>query len=100
MKSMLIAKGEARLEAGTGAIVDLRAAELGGPDTRPGGRFEIRSEIKVAGSDRGAKLACSNALQPTIQVFDEETGRTVLVLTPAVIKGFNPQPDPPEGDAG
>ena len=31
---------------------------------------------------------------PVMEVFSEETGAT-LFLSPAVLKGFNPQPDPP-----
>ena len=83
----VVASGEARLEPGTAALDDLRAAELGGPDTRPGDRFEIRAEIKASGSDRNAKF-CQNNLRPTLQVFDEETGRTTLVVSPVSIKGI------------
>ena len=83
----VVGSGEARLEAGSAALDDLRAAELGGPDTRPGERFEIRVEVKASGSDRNAKF-CQNNLRPTLQVFDEETGRTTLVVSPVSIKGI------------
>jgi hypothetical protein len=33
---------------------------------------------------------------PTFEVIDNATGKTVL-LNPGVIRGFNPQPDPPGG---
>lgn len=43
---------------------------------------------------RGADARTSCNLAPVLEVFSEETGAT-LFLSPAVLKGFNPQPDPP-----
>ena len=39
-----------------------------------------------------ARKGCT--VVPVMEVFSEETGAT-LFLSPAVLKGFNPQPDPP-----
>jgi len=36
---------------------------------------------------------------PSVEVFNNATGRTVVYIgNPGVIRGFDPQPDPPAGD--
>lgn len=49
------------------------------PNTRSAGNPDAQSTCNVV---------------PMMEVFSEETGAT-LFLNPAVLKGFNPQPDPP-----
>ncbi|HZF39514.1 MAG TPA: hypothetical protein VE715_11865 [Blastocatellia bacterium] len=34
-------------------------------------------------------------LHISLEVFDNATGKTTAFVSPALIKGFNPQPDPP-----
>jgi hypothetical protein len=51
---------------------------LGGPDTK---------NADVA--------SCGDNLLFTLEIFDNRTGQTTAILNPAVVVGFNPQPDPP-----
>jgi hypothetical protein len=76
----VVGSGEARVEPGRGVLADLRAAEIG-PHVVPGDRLEIRAEIRTADSDRDATF-CQNNLRPTLQVFDDETGRTAILVDP------------------
>lgn len=52
---------------------------IGNPDFRGVGNPDFREACNVV---------------PVMEVFSKETGAT-LFLSPAVLKGFNPQPDPP-----
>jgi hypothetical protein len=36
-------------------------------------------------------------LHTSLEVFDNATGKTTVFVPPTLIKGFNPQPDPPGG---
>jgi hypothetical protein len=54
-------------------------------------RFIGTPDFRAVAPDSPDKV-CSVA--PMMEVFSEETGAT-LFLSPAVLKGFNPQPDPP-----
>lgn len=56
---------------------------------RPALRFVDNPDFKGL---RAARRACT--VIPMMEVFSEETGGT-LFLSPAALKGFNPQPDPP-----
>jgi hypothetical protein len=42
----------------------------------------------------GSADPCANVI-PTLEIFEQRTGRTTLFLHPALIRGFDPQPDPP-----
>jgi hypothetical protein len=82
---------------GKATSLDLDADELGGPDTRAG-RVQIRAVTKVLGG-RDTKntdvATCGDNLLSTLEIFDNTTGQTTVILNPAVLVGFNPQPDPP-----
>lgn len=54
-------------------------------------RFIGSPDFRATPPDTPDKV-CS--VVPVMEVFSEETGAT-LFLSPAVLKGFNPQPDPP-----
>lgn len=58
---------------------------------RPMVRFVENPTTRSVGKP-DAQRACS--VVAVMEVFSEETGAT-LFLSPAVLKGFNPQPDPP-----
>lgn len=58
---------------------------------RPMVRFIDNPNFRGIGSP-DAREACT--VVPVMEVFSEETGATLL-LSPAALKGFNPQPDPP-----
>lgn len=82
---------------GKAASLDLDAAELGGPDTRAG-RVQIRALMKVLGGPDTKNTdgaTCGDYLLSTLEIFDSRTGQTTVILNPAVVVGFNPQPDPP-----
>jgi hypothetical protein len=82
---------------GKAASLDLDATELGGPDTREG-RVQIRAVMKTLGGPdtKGTDVAtCGDNLLSTLEIFDNRTAQTTAILNPAVLVGFNPQPDPP-----
>jgi hypothetical protein len=59
-----------------------------------GGRTQFRAQVEPA-VPRDLKVdPCAN-LAPTLELFDQATKRTTLLVHPALIRGFNPQPDPP-----
>lgn len=95
--------------------LDSRGGSLGGPDTKVLGareaafldlpfprvagapmnaRLEVHAGVTAKFANPRERRACSNNLIPTLQVFDDATGATQF-LHPGVIRGFNPQPDPP-----
>ena len=59
-----------------------------------GGRIQFRALVEPAVPRDPAVDPCAN-LVPTLEVFDQSTNRTTLFIHPALIRGFNPQPDPP-----
>ncbi|NJD69106.1 MAG: hypothetical protein FIA90_10750 [candidate division NC10 bacterium] len=73
-------------------------------DAGPASRLQVRGFIIDGGravapdiGDRTGRMGddpCA-ALLPSVEVYDVATGASTLVLHPAVIRGFNPQPDPP-----
>jgi hypothetical protein len=85
---------------GQAVFLDLNADALGGPDTF--GRFQVRAQVTLGGPDTKLRevRACSNNLRSTLEMFDNDTGKSTVILNPAVLKGFNPQPDPPGMLAG
>lgn len=69
-------------------------------DTAAASRLQIRAVIKAQVPDVGDRPGGRGAdpcggLLPSVEVYDVATGASMLVLHPAVIRGFNPQPDPP-----
>ncbi len=86
------------IERGDSAFLDLNADDVQYP---PGPtRLQLRAVINVEAPSVGE----GNQDQPpigdrtvaTVEVFNNANGRTVVTLDhPGVIRGFNPQPDPP-----
>jgi hypothetical protein len=77
--------------------------ELNGDDfpTGAGGRIQLRAVI----TENPPPIGDSNPFPPgpvtvqSIEVINNANARTVLFMgKPGVIRGFNPQPDPPAGD--
>src|SRR6266496_4816434 len=59
------------------------------------GRVQFRALVQLPPAPRdGSVDPCANVI-PTLEIFDQLTGRTALFLHPALIRGFDPQPDPP-----
>ena len=86
------------LRPGEGTFVDFNAAAFG---LREGQRMQLRAEVEAHPPDpaqppdpgRAARVQPDDVIL-TLEVFDTETGRTGFTM-PWVLKGFNPQPDPP-----
>jgi hypothetical protein len=38
---------------------------------------------------------CSAPMLATLEIFDTQSGQSTVILNPAVLVGFNPQPEPP-----
>lgn len=67
---------------------DLNADELNVTRDRFG-RIQMRAVVAPLGGPDTKNLHAS------LEVFDNATGKTTVFIPAAVIKGFNPQPDPP-----
>jgi hypothetical protein len=56
-------------------------------------RLQLRAVVTVIPPDVGDRIV------PSVEVFNNVTGRTTLYIgNPGVVRGFNPQPDPLDGD--
>jgi hypothetical protein len=59
------------------------------------GRVQLRALVTLpAVPGDGSVDQCANVI-PSLEIFDQVTSRTLLFLHPALIRGFDPQPDPP-----
>jgi hypothetical protein len=59
------------------------------------GRVQFRALVTLPPPPNdGSADPCANVI-PTLEIFDQLTSRTLLLLHPALIRGFDPQPDPP-----
>jgi hypothetical protein len=76
-----------RLGLGGRARIMLRAVAKAGVTPEPFG--------PSLGPDPTPFSPCSAPMIATLEVFDTRTEETTIVLNPAVLVGFNPQPDPP-----
>jgi len=91
------------LELGPGraASLDFDADEIQLP---PGPvRLQLRAVVTVIPPDVGDSDEIppdiGDRIVPSVEVFNNATGRTVVYIgNPGVIRGFNPQPDPLDGD--
>lgn len=83
----------AMLDSGESSFLELNADDLQLP---PGPvRVQLRAVVSVlpAGTTDNA-----SPIAPSVEVINNANGRTVLFIgNPGVIRGFNPQPDPPLG---
>lgn len=87
INGVLLAEVEGRaLHQGEGTFIDFDAAALG---LREAIRTQLRVEVELG----PARLRAEDVVL-TLEVFDNDTGKTVFVA-PWVLKGFNPQPEPP-----
>ena len=95
--------GQGTIRAGGVAHVDF-VAPAGGR-SRPGpaapDRIMLRAVAKAGvgpspfGPDPSPFAPCGAPLLASLEIFDSRTQQTSVVLHPAVLVGFNPQPDPP-----
>jgi len=82
---------ELDVSQGASRLLDMSAAGI----IMDGGRRQFRGLVVLppAPTD-GSVDPCANVI-PTLEIFEQRTGRTTLFLHPALIRGFDPQPDPP-----
>lgn len=85
------------LERGDSAFLDLNGDDLQYP---PGPtRLQLRAVVNVfppGPTDNEAPPPIGDRIVPSVEIFNNANGRTVVFIgNPGVIRGFNPQPDPP-----
>ncbi len=84
------------LERGESSFLDLNADDIQWP---PGPiRLQVRAVVNVVPPDDTNSAIPYDSAVPSVEVFNNANGRTVVFMgNPGVIRGFNPQPDPPLG---
>jgi len=96
---LLLPAVQVTLRPGQAAFADL---DLRAFDVAEGVRVQVRPVfVPPVDPDRPRgrlRRACDDVLA-TLEVFDTRTGQSLLLLNPAVIRGFNPQPEPPASGA-
>jgi hypothetical protein len=83
---------EAHLDVSRGAsvLLDMSASAI-----IINGKRQFRGLVVLPPAPNdGSVDPCTNVV-PTLEIFEQRTGRTTLFLHPALIRGFDPQPDPP-----
>ncbi|MCM3874769.1 MAG: hypothetical protein ND895_29085 [Pyrinomonadaceae bacterium] len=85
------------LERGESAFLDLNGDDLQFP---PGpSRLQVRAVVNVFApgpTDNDVPPPTDGRIVPSVELFNNANGRTVVFIgNPGVIRGFNPQPDPP-----
>ena len=86
------------LQPGRATFLDLNADDIQWP---PGPtRIQLRAVVIVVppptGDSNEQPPPVGERIVPSVEVFNNANGRTVLFIgNPGVIRGFNPQPDPP-----
>jgi hypothetical protein len=79
-----------QLERGDSTFLDVDFEDL-----PPGPvRQQFRAVVNALPPGPSSEQLPPSPIMPTVEVFNSSTGRT-LFMHPAVIRGFNPQPDPP-----
>ncbi len=76
------------MDPGQAAFLDLHGEDL---VLRVRERMQIRATMEATCRSEGDP----RDLPTTLEVFDDKTGQTSIILNPVVLKGFNPQPEPP-----
>lgn len=84
------------LERGDSTFLDFNADDIQLP---PGPiRLQLRAVVNVFPPGPTDVAIPYDSAVPSVEVFNNANGRTVLFMgNPGVIRGFNPQPDPPLG---
>jgi hypothetical protein len=92
---LLDSTGRTLAETPDGRLIppgQFRSFDIDPPDPFPGiadnfGRIQVRAVVIGAPDVKNLRVS--------LEVFDNATGKTTVFVPPALIKGFNPQPDPP-----
>jgi hypothetical protein len=69
---------------------DLNADNINASRIGSFGRIQVLGVVRAVGDANDKNLHVS------LEVFDNATGKTTVFVPPALVKGFNPQPDPPD----
>jgi len=97
------------LQPGRATFIDLDADDLQFPDLNsmgPRGRIQLRAVVSVIPPPIGdtpppigdQPPPIGDRIVPSVEIFNSANAKTVLFIgNPGVIRGFNPQPDPPLG---
>ena len=83
------------LQPGQSTFLDLDADDLQFP---PGpSRFQLRAVVTAQPPPVGENPPpVGDRIVPSVEVFNSSNGKTVVFIgNPGVVRGFNPQPDPP-----
>jgi hypothetical protein len=94
---LLLPAVQVTLRPGQAAFADIA---LGRGAVGAGGRMQIRAvfvppiDPDRPGASRRLARECRDVVA-TLEVFDTESQQTQVILSPGVIRGFNPQPEPP-----
>ena len=85
----------AMLERGESTFLNLNADDLQWP---PGPiRLQLRAVVTaIPPASPDSSQLTPSSIAPSVEVFNNANGRTVVFIdNPGVVRGFNPQPDPP-----
>jgi hypothetical protein len=85
----------AMLERGESTFLNLNADDLQWP---PGPiRLQLRAVVTaIPPAPPDSSQLTPSSIAPSVEVFNNANGRTVVFIdNPGVVRGFNPQPDPP-----
>ena len=84
------------LRPGRAAFLDLNADD---PQWPPGpSRLQVRAVVSVYPPGPSDIAFPPSNIVPSVEILSNRNGRTVVFISsPGVIRGFNPQPDPPLG---
>jgi hypothetical protein len=69
---------------------DLNADNINASRIGSFGRIQVLALVRAIGNPE------EKSLHVSLEVFDNATGKTTVFVPPALVKGFNPQPDPPD----
>jgi len=97
LKSGEVVRRVVNLARGEAAFLDLDYDELPpGPS-----RLQVRGVVTAELPPGPIRALPPSPIVPSLEVIDSDTGRTQFVISnPGVIRGFNPQPDPPRETDG
>ena len=99
--------GPVTIRTGGAAHVDFAVSTGGRSRLGPAApdRIQLRAVAKAGvgpspfGPDPSPFAPCGAPLLASLEIFDSRTQETSVVLHPALLVGFNPQPDPPMPEA-
>lgn len=91
---LLLPAIQVTLKPGQSSFADF---DLSRTDIRGDQRVQIRPvySVHILSRDGQELSPRSNDVLATLEIFDTLSGQSQLILNPAILRGFNPQPEPP-----